>query len=234
MTALDTNSPNKPALDATAPHKLMNVYREALDSLRGRDLEERCRAAGYDWDPHSIRLSMLGRPFVFSVPDLCLEAEEEDRDTSVAGADSERLTERILLLHYLRLASGALPSGRRVGFDQLAGGRYYGGNFHKRAEAPLARIFSGQPERLLAVAQRLGGTEANYGDVSVEILPFPRVSMTLILWTGDDEMPSNGKVLFDDTVEGYLSTEDIAVLGDSVIRRLRELLGTQEESCRKS
>lgn len=211
-------------LNAEAPHKLMKVYAEALEALRGHDLEERCQAAGFPWDPVAIKLSLMGQGFVFSVPDFCLTVEARDRDTTVAGADSERLTDRILLLHYLARASGSPLSGRRVGFDQLAGGRYYGGNFHNRAELPLAKLFSKAPDRLLAVASGLDGKIASYGDVSIEIAPFPRVPMIFILWTGDDEMPANGKVLFDDTVEGYLSTEDMAVLGDTVIRRMKELI----------
>jgi hypothetical protein len=47
--------------------------------------------------------------------------------------------------------------------------------------------------------------------------------MTLVVWPGEDEIPASGKVVFDSTAEEHLSTEDIAVLGDQVIRRLKEL-----------
>ncbi len=213
-------------LNAEAPHKLMHVYSEALEALRGKDLAARCRAAGYDWGPEAIRLPFLGRPFVFSVADFSLASEGEDLDTTVAGADSNRLSAKIIILHYLAKASGVPLSGRLVGFDQLAGGRFYGSNFNKRLEQPLTRYFAGAPEKLRLVARDLGGEDSSYGDVSVEIRPFPKIPMTLIVWTGDDEMPGNAKALFDDSVEEYLCTEDIAVLGDLVIRRLKELIGT--------
>ena len=204
------------------PHKLWRVYREALDALRGRDLRERAAAAGYAWDPELIQVPFLGAPFTFSVPRFELERGGAPA-AAPAGLAEGDLPERILVLHYLERASGVPLSGRLVGFDQLAGGRFYGSAFRKRTEAPLARIFAQAPTRLAEAAVSLGGARADHGDASAILWPFPRVPMTLIVWTGDEEMPSNAKVLFDDTAEGYLSTEDIAVLGDLVIRRVKEL-----------
>jgi hypothetical protein len=211
---------------AESPHKLVRVYREAIEALRGHDLNRRCEAAGYAWHPESIPMPFLGRRFVFSVPAFDLLPEQADKGTSAGTADPDTLAERILVLHYLEKATGTPLSGRLVGFDQLAGGRFYGSAFRKRTEVPLAGMFAREPARLAEVAGKLGGTKGNHGDASAVIAPLPRVVMTLIVWTGDDEMPPNAKVLFDDTVEGYLTTEDIAVLGDLVIRRFKEMIGT--------
>ncbi len=208
---------------AETPHKLVRVYGEAREALRGSDLAGRTAAAGYRYDPETIPIDFLGRRFLLSVPRVELEPEGQSRDTSVGGADAALLAERILILHYLARASGAPLSGRLVGFDQLAGGRFYGSAFRKRTEMPLTRLFAANPAGLIAAAAKVGGAPADSGDVSALIWPFPKVPMTLIVWTGDDEIPPNAKVLFDDTAEGYLSTEDIAVLGDQVIHRFKEL-----------
>lgn len=210
------------------PHKYWRVYREALDALRGRDLRERAAAAGYAADAETIRAPFLGVPFTFSISRFELEIEGRPAATDPGAADpgaaDADLPPRILVLHYLERASGAPLSGKLVGFDQLAGGRFYGSAFRKRTETPLARIFAPAPARLAEVAASLGGAPADHGDASAILWPFPRVPMTLIVWTGDEELPPNAKVLFDDTAESYLSTEDIAVLGDLVIRRVKELM----------
>ncbi len=207
---------------AQAPHKLVRVYTEAIEALRGSDLERRCESAGYTWDPRRIPMPLLGRQYAFSVEEFeLLPSVQPNAGTSVGTADADSLSERILVLHYLARATGTSLSGHLVGFDQLPGGRFYGSAFRRRAETPLAGLFSRQTEGLVEAAERLGGTRGTYGDVSVVIAPFPRVPMTLIVWTGDDEMPANAKVLFDDTAEGYLSTEDLAVLGEVVFRRLK-------------
>ncbi len=208
---------------AETPHKLVRVYREALEALRGSDLAARCTAAGYRYHPERIDIDFLGRRFHFSVPRFELEPEGPPQGTSVGSADADLLGERILILHYLARASGAPLSGKLVGFDQLAGGRFYGSAFRKRLEMPLVALFAANPSALAAAAARMGGTPGETGDASALLWPFPKVPMTLILWTGDDELPGNAKALFDDTAEGYLTTEDIAVLGDLVIRRFKEL-----------
>jgi hypothetical protein len=202
----------------------VRVYREALEALRGADLALRCAAAGYRHDPQHLEIDFLGRRFHFSVPSWELAPEGPPQGTTVGSADPDLLAERILILHYLARASGGRLSGRLVGFDQLAGGRFYGSAFRKRTEMPLAGLFAKNPSALISCAKALGGVQGDTGDASALLWPFPMVPMTLILWTGDDELPPNAKVLFDDTAEGYLSTEDIAVLGDLVIRRFKELI----------
>lgn len=214
---------NAPTADT--PHKLWRVYTEALDALRGCDLEKRCSAAGYRYHPETMQIGFLGRCFYFSIRRFELEPEGPAQEKSIRGADADLIAERILILHYLAKASGAPLSGRMVGFDQLPGGRFYGSAFRKRSEVPLAEMFSRDPMGLIAAAEKLGGVRGEHGDASAALLPFPMVPMTLIVWAGDDELPPNGRVLFDDTAEEYLSTEDIAVLGDLVIRRLKEITG---------
>jgi hypothetical protein len=214
---------------AETPHKLWRVYEEAVAALRGKDIAVRCAAAGYRYDPERIDMTFLGRRFEFSVPRFALDPPKEDagaaEQRSVAGADERLIAERILILHYLARASGAPLSGRLVGFDQLPGGRFYGSAFRARTEMPLARIFASAPGRLAEVAASLGGARVEHGDAAAAIWPFPRIPMTLIVWAGDEELPPNAKVLFDDTAEGYHSTEDLAVLGDLVIRRVKEMMG---------
>ena len=44
--------------------------------------------------------------------------------------------------------------------------------------------------------------------------------MTYILWKGDEEFPATVQLLFDRSVEGYLSLEDIVVVGEMATSRL--------------
>ncbi len=205
--------------------KLLRVYKEAVEALRGRDLPKQVAAAGYDWNPQSITVRFLGREYRLSASDRELVPGGGGTESSGGAADPTTLAERILILHYLAKASGKPLSGRLVGFDQLAGGRFYGSAFRKRTEQPLAALFEKDPGRLEKAAAMMGGGPGGHGSASALLLPFPRVPMTLIVWAGDEEIPSNAKVLFDDTAEDYLTTEDMTVLGDQVVRRLREVSG---------
>jgi hypothetical protein len=215
----------------SAPHKYWRVYDEAVAGLHGRDLEERCRACGFRYEPNGTpivfldrRYSLCKRDSSFAVVTVSPKRPEESVPTDEAGSlpselQEEHLRDRILILHYLLRASGVPLSGTMVGFDQLAGARFYGSPFHGRVELPLVRTFASRPEKLVETAEVLGGSAVAYGDCSVLLHPFPRLPMALILWQGDDEVPANGKVLWDSTAEDYLSAEDLTVLGETVVRR---------------
>lgn len=219
----------------SARHKYWRVWDEAVASLLSRDLAERCAAAGYRCEEEGIRIDFLDRRYRLSRHGSSLTIVNEDPgspEESIATEDAaslsselqeEHLRDRILILHYLQRASGASLSGSMVGFDQLSGARFYGSPFRGRVELPLVRTFSERPKALLESARALGGSSASYGDCSVLLHPFPRVPLAFILWQGDDEVPANGKVLFDACAEDYLSAEDLTVLGETVVLKFRAL-----------
>ena len=80
--------------------------------------------------------------------------------------------------------------------------------------------FGKNPELLIKTATKLGGREADYGDVSVTVNAFARVPITLVLWRGDEELAPNGNILFDANISDYLSTEDVTVLCETIIWKL--------------
>nr|NIP92808.1 DUF3786 domain-containing protein [Akkermansiaceae bacterium] len=55
----------------------------------------------------------------------------------------------------------------------------------------------------------LGGWALSFGDASVELLPLPRIPVSLILWKGDDEFPSRADLLFDSSCEMHLPLDII-------------------------
>ncbi len=57
--------------------------------------------------------------------------------------------------------------------------------------------------------KNLNGNIMNYGDASVELLPLPRIPVTLILWLSDDEFPARADLLFDSTCEQHLPLDII-------------------------
>jgi hypothetical protein len=44
--------------------------------------------------------------------------------------------------------------------------------------------------------------------------------VTIVIWSGDDELPPEGSILFDESIISYLPTEDIAVLSGMPLYRL--------------
>ena len=67
---------------------------------------------------------------------------------------------------------------------------------------------------------KMGGRPVEIGDTSFILQAFPFIPLQYILWEGDNEFPPKVQLLFDSSVDHYLSLEDVVVLGQSVTGRL--------------
>ena len=140
---------------------------------------------------------------------------------SVADSDEEvPIRDKVLILHYLILVKDNFTANRLITYQELPEGNTYSPTFSKRTIKPLVHYFSQEPQRLIDTAKKLGGCEADYGDVAVTINAFSQVPITIVLWEGDSEFAPEGNILFDATISDYLSTEDITVLCETITWRL--------------
>jgi hypothetical protein len=192
------------------------AYRLAWEQLSGiSDLAPLCARGGAEYlaAENSILVTYLNRPYRITIPGR--EIVFQDSPEGVP------LRDKILLLHYLNQASGNQPSGTVIAYKELPEGVSYFRTFAKRAINPLVNNFGDQPEHLLETAVAvLGGRRADYGDLAVTVDAFPKVPITLVLWRGDAEFPPEGNILFDRTITGYLTTEDINVLCETIAWKL--------------
>jgi hypothetical protein len=184
------------------------------------DLKKQCIKSGAGYkragSKEIITVEFLNQAYQVTLPDI---------DVSPVGGKAEvPISDKILILHYLTLASGAALSQKPIAFQELPEGASYLRTFSKRSIEPLVKYFGGEPKRLIEVAKRLGGSKADYGDAAVTISGFKMVPITLVLWGGNEEFPARGNILFDSTISEYLSTYDITVLCDAIIWRLVRFL----------
>ncbi|MGD9016204.1 MAG: DUF3786 domain-containing protein [Desulfobacterales bacterium] len=195
----------------------LEARRIAVDVLNARALDAICNRSGCDSpDGQSLNVPFLDRRYRVGYPDFPFD----DRD------DPERavpIQEQVLILHYLMGAGAPSPSGQWIAYREIPGAAFYYSAFVKRAIDPLKKGFGGRPERLSALAPRIGGQAVEAGDVGFEFLPLPKVPLQMVLYAGDDEFPPEAGILFDRSVDGYLSPEDAAWMAGMVVYRLMAL-----------
>ena len=138
----------------------------------------------------------------------------------VDGGGELPLTEQILILHYLQRATGEPLSGVNIDFRAVPEGSFYWSAFVSRAKKPLLEMFGRNPDFYLEVATFSGGLPVSLGDVGAQFQAFPLVPITHVLWRGDEEFDPDASILFDETISGHLSTEDIAALAGASVYRL--------------
>jgi len=110
-----------------------------------------------------------------------------------------------------------------LSFAQLPGGQNYNTAFIRRAVAPIEKAFGSISEKLWDAAKALGAERQTYGDCSVKIHALPLVPIVIILHAATSEFSASASMLFDSSASNYLSTEQLAMLGQLTSSRLRQV-----------
>ena len=197
-------------------------YRQAFDVactfLREADFAEKSKKAGGVYKKEKgreeIAIPFFSEHCTLHFPQLGF---------SSASKKNVSLVARILLLHYLARADGSPVTGKWVGYKDIRGGLLYASVFERRVTNPLAKRFGESKKMFAQAGLKMGGRSAEIGDASFILQAFPFIPLQYILWEGDDEFPAKVQLLFDASVDHYLSLEDIVVLGQLASGRLIHL-----------
>jgi hypothetical protein len=194
-------------------------YQQSFDlacaSIKGMNLEERSKKAGADYqkgeEGENITIQFFSEPYHIRFPWIEFYSPSKKMVSLVT---------RILLLHYLIRADGNPLTGKWVAYKDIPGGLLYAGVFARRATEPLQRKFGKTAEFFKRTGIQSGGKPVEVGDASFIIRAFPYVPLQYVLWEGDEEFPASVQLLFDASVDHYLTLEDMVVLGQVMAGRL--------------
>jgi hypothetical protein len=125
-----------------------------------------------------------------------------------------------IILTYLVTADGTTPSGRWIGFRELPDGMFYVQAFQGYSGGRLVRELDGGVEAFRRAAERLGGEPLEMGNAGYTFTVLPRIHLALVYWEGDEEFPSQARVLFEDTASHYLPTDGLAILGSQLVGKI--------------
>jgi len=189
-------------------------YRLAYGKLATiEDVEEQCRRAGARYiAPGKVIIDYLAQSYSITLSDGKIAMEDSEGEVPIR--------DKILILHYFTMAKGTPATGILITYKQLPGGLSYFPAFTERAIAPLVKYFGNKPEMLAKATAKLKGREMDFGDASVAINAFSHVPVILVLWRGDEEVAPSANMLFDANISDYLSTEDVAVLCETIAWKL--------------
>ncbi len=195
-------------------------YRPALElawaQLKRSNLSDRVVDAGAKLTADgAILLRCFGRDY-----SIVVDKEEIYDET---GAEPH-IGVKILMLHYLNAASGLPAKNRETGFAQIRGATPYLAPFNGRVVYPLTGLFDRFDVGMDDAFARIGGVKKDFATQCYEVRAFPRVTLTVIYWRGDEEVSSGGQVVFDEGITEYLPIEDIVITCEELVRRLREHL----------
>lgn len=184
------------------------AQKEPLDIARNADVQ-------FNRETSLFTVTYLNDNYTVSFPDGAVNLIEKDAEIS--------LTVKILILHYLINANGAPLQNKWISFRELPNGAIYIEPFTKRSIQPMLKLFADKQTIFAELAKTLGAKTEGLGDTSFTVFPFPRVPVTYIIYSGDDEFPASGNILFDASAPNYLPTEDYAIISGLIIYHLASL-----------
>ncbi len=189
------------------------AYRQAMmlawDALSGiPDSDLACASGGY----------LRGRELV--LPSAGKETLVDLGDRTVTAPDMLGGGWGLATLHHLKGCMNWRRDDSWTSFDMLPSGRPFAEAFRQRAVAPLAGRYGSSPADLVPEAAALGGTPMEMGDAAAVVRAFPKLSIAIAAWGGDDEVSGRAVLLFDAGGARTLPAEDLAEVGISVAQAL--------------
>jgi len=108
---------------------------------------------------------------------------------------------RLSVPWYLTSANDIPLSARLVRPDNLKGGHHFFRGSHVMPLDRVAGKYARDVKGFMMKGAQFGGTPVQYGDAAFALLPFPRIPVTIILWSADEEFDARVELLLDATCE---------------------------------
>ncbi|GMO31387.1 MAG: DUF3786 domain-containing protein [Termitinemataceae bacterium] len=190
-----------------------NIYKD----LDCKEIAARCNLQ-FDECAKTFSLCLMGIDYSVSYPAFEMRDEKEELVCDSAT--------KVLILRFLCEGRRQPSMGRQLSYREIPWGEVYFRNFEGRCIKKVERVFGSDVKKFCKIfdvnknlkAQKMEGKESGF---RFEFLS--GLFMSIIIWEGDDEFPSSAQILFDDNFPAAFSAEDIAVVGDVAIDRLKKL-----------
>lgn len=125
-----------------------------------------------------------------------------------------------LILYYFATSNGTSLSGNWVSFADLPDGRMYSQAFQGYSGDQVAKAIGSDISGFHDCCEKAGGRLLGIADAAYSFQALPRVPLILAYWLGEDEFPSNCKVLFDSETCNYLPIDGCAIMGNLLVKNV--------------
>ena len=178
-----------------------------------RDTTDICNLSFFEpADDGRFRFRFLNMDMEIDLAQRCLRRRSGGNEW--ATEDDPLLT--MVTVLYLKNVQQIFPMGQDiVGAKELKEGHFFSGP-HEFRLAPLIQRFGEDRQGFIRACKKLDGHPMDMADAAFRLLPFPRLALYFLLWTGDSEFKPRIQVLFDRPIETILAADAIWALVNRV------------------
>jgi hypothetical protein len=179
---------------------------KAWELLESRNSMDVCRLAKVSYDPFFRTYTIRSFGMDFHVSQLNKTISSESPGSEVLQGKIGYFF-RLSVLWYLVSAKEVIETGRLVRLQNIKNGEIFSKGSHILPLERVAQKYGKNREGFLRKGRTLGGELARQADVSLRLLPLPRIPVVLALWMEDDEFPARADLLLDSTCQLQVATD---------------------------
>ena len=190
-------------------------FRAVYSEIDPHEAARRCRIA-YDSGKERFEISIFGASHYLSFPQGIL--------TDADGNETSEYAVLTLIFRHLTEFCYRQPQGRLLSYREIPWGEVFFPNFSVTCIKDLADFFGSDLNSFHLAMSRIPSVKTDMGDASFRFSFIEDYGITFILWESDEEFPPSAQILFDDNFPYAFSAEDIAVIGEIAVSKIKGLL----------
>ena len=199
-------------------------YNLACEKMAQLDLDDVAFNGSARLDSDVLSIELLGETFIISAESGSASGGKEwGKNITISSGREPRISEKILLLHYLVTADGAPLTRQEVTLENIPGAAFYYPTYKARSIDLIIRRFASAPSDFIKAVQKIGFNPAKEGrQYRLKSLVLPNVPISFVLWESDSGHPAieTIKVLYDTGITHYLPLEDIIIITEMIAHRI--------------
>jgi len=186
-----------------------------LTQLNKQDPADVCRRSlcAYDETDRTYRATVWGDQYVVDPEKAKITCIDTKHEPLHPYFD-------LFVVHYLLGCREMQPAGQWISEKDIAGGATFFRGPHEIPAHSIASRFDRDIIGFKKRCQQYGGLVLNLADAAFVFSIAPRIPVAVLYWQGDDEFPTETKLLFDKTIDRHLASDIIYALAVGVCDRL--------------
>ena len=183
--------------------------------LSQQDPADVCRRTGctYDAAAKTFGLTVWGNEYAVDLRQGRIFGDGPDREPLHRYFD-------LFAVHYLLSAAEVPPAGQWISEKDIPGGPTFFRGPHEIPTHLIASRFDGDIQGFTRLCEQYGGTKLALADTAFSFVITPKIPVAVLLWQGDDEFPTEAKLLYDQTIVRHLASDIIYALAVGVCEQL--------------
>ncbi|MDK2943079.1 MAG: hypothetical protein PWP56_2592 [Acetobacterium sp.] len=186
------------------------------------DFRERYVALGLPgYNDNNLPITYFGVDYEINRSDAkihSIEKPEEELDFCTQSA-----------IYHLFYFSKKAPrnSNNFIPLHELRGAAPFSPAFKKSTLNPFAKTFEGKTLQLIETGEKLGFERLSNSDAGFQAMAFTCMPIQFLFWDGDDELPAQATILFDEKITDFTHEETVIGIGSDLVNRLIDAAGLE-------